>query len=90
MSSAEDFAVLEAEYQSNPRPEKALRLEIVNRVSLTEKEVQVCVPLTPRYTHRKQMVRVTSTAKANTIQIIDLVPKPPPNDASKVPNVAAQ
>ncbi len=39
--SREDFAVLETEYQKNARPDKATRLDIVQRVSLTEKEVQV-------------------------------------------------
>ena len=40
-SSPEDHAILEAEYQRNPKPDKAARSEIVGRVSLGEKEVQV-------------------------------------------------
>lgn len=39
--SPEDHAILEAEYQKNPKPDKVARTEIVNRVSLGEKEVQV-------------------------------------------------
>ena len=46
-----DKAVLETAYNSNPKPDKAARLDIVKRVSLNEKEVQVsptlrhaCVP----------------------------------------------
>jgi hypothetical protein len=39
--SAKDKAVLEAAYHTNPKPDKAARLDIVKRVSLTEKEVQV-------------------------------------------------
>ena len=39
--SPEDHAILEAEYQRNSKPDKAARADIVNRVSLGEKEVQV-------------------------------------------------
>lgn len=39
--SPEDHAILEAEYQKNPKPDKLARLDIVNRVALGEKEVQV-------------------------------------------------
>lgn len=39
--SPEDHAILEAEYQRNSKPDKAARTDIVNRVSLGEKEVQV-------------------------------------------------
>ncbi|KAJ5616236.1 hypothetical protein N7537_001350 [Penicillium hordei] len=40
-TSPEDHAVLESEYQQNPKPDKAARTSIVNRVSLGEKEVQI-------------------------------------------------
>jgi hypothetical protein len=40
--SPEDQAVLEAEYQKNPKPDKVARMEIVKRVALGEREVQVC------------------------------------------------
>ena len=39
--SPEDQAILEAEYERNSKPDKAARIDIVNRVSLGEKEVQV-------------------------------------------------
>ena len=39
--SPEDHAILEGEYQRNPKPDKAARASIVSRVSLGEKEVQV-------------------------------------------------
>ncbi|OOQ87877.1 hypothetical protein PEBR_15009 [Penicillium brasilianum] len=39
-TSPEDHAILEAEYQINPKPDKVARTHIVNRVSLGEKEVQ--------------------------------------------------
>ncbi|ERF73386.1 hypothetical protein EPUS_07220 [Endocarpon pusillum Z07020] len=40
-TSPEDHAVLEAAYQRNSKPDKAERTEIVNSVSLGEKEVQI-------------------------------------------------
>lgn len=43
--SPEDHAILEAEYQKNPKPDKIARASIVNRVSLGEKEVQVCLDI---------------------------------------------
>lgn len=42
-SSAADKNILEAAYLSNPKPDKTARLDIVSRVSLNEKEVQVCI-----------------------------------------------
>ncbi|KAI3328893.1 hypothetical protein HD806DRAFT_519260 [Xylariaceae sp. AK1471] len=40
-TTAQDKTVLESAYNSNPKPDKAARLEIVKRVSLNEKEVQI-------------------------------------------------
>lgn len=48
-SSPEDHAVLEAEYLKNPKPDKTARADIVSRVSLGEKEVQVRVGVVPRW-----------------------------------------
>lgn len=41
--SPEDQSILEAEYARNPKPDKAARILIVNRVALGEKEVQVSI-----------------------------------------------
>lgn len=41
MNSPEDHNILEQEYKRNPKPDKAARLEIVEKVKLTEKEVQI-------------------------------------------------
>jgi hypothetical protein len=41
MCSPKDQAILEAEYKQNPKPNKAARADIVGKVSLNEKEVQV-------------------------------------------------
>ncbi|RYP74614.1 hypothetical protein DL771_002880 [Monosporascus sp. 5C6A] len=40
-TTTQDKAILEAAYTSNPKPDKAARLDIVTRVSLNEKEVQI-------------------------------------------------
>lgn len=39
--SKEDEDILKAEYQKNPKPDKTARLDIVSKVALGEKEVQV-------------------------------------------------
>ncbi|MCJ1356286.1 MAG: hypothetical protein MMC33_006280 [Icmadophila ericetorum] len=43
-TSPEDQAILEAEYRRNSKPDKKARMEIVSRVALGEKEVQVYKP----------------------------------------------
>ncbi|TVY39085.1 Homeobox protein [Lachnellula subtilissima] len=40
-TSPSDQAILEAEYKLNPKPSKAARAEIVEKVTLNEKEVQI-------------------------------------------------
>lgn len=66
LDSPEDHAILEAEYQRNPKPDKTARADIVNRVSLGEKEVQV------GFFRYNCMVGICSNATS------DLVPEPPP------------
>ncbi|KOS16727.1 hypothetical protein ESCO_004824 [Escovopsis weberi] len=39
-TATKDKLILEEAYSINPKPDKQARLEIVNRVSLNEKEVQ--------------------------------------------------
>jgi hypothetical protein len=41
MHSKEDEDILKAEYLKNPKPDKAARLDIITKVALGEKEVQV-------------------------------------------------
>jgi len=50
-SSPQDQAILEAEYRENPKPNKAARAVIVEKVDLNEKEVQVSrnTPKTAKY-----------------------------------------
>lgn len=42
--SPADQVILEAEYKQNPKPNKAARADIVEKVTLNEKEVQVSLP----------------------------------------------
>lgn len=51
-TSPEDQAVLEAYYARDPKPDKAARLDLVKKVALGEKEVQVSLRLT-HLTHAK-------------------------------------
>ena len=44
MYSPEDQAILEAAYQTNPKPDKAERTELLSKVSLGEKELSVGAP----------------------------------------------
>jgi hypothetical protein len=54
LCSPEDQKILELEYQRNPKPDKATRLQIVERVALGEKEVQVCrCPLLRQQLHSR-------------------------------------
>jgi hypothetical protein len=54
--SKEDEDVLKAEYLKNPKPDKAARLEIVSKVALGEKEVQV---------RRHNLLHVTRARQTN-------------------------
>ena len=48
--SKEDEDILKSEYLKNPKPSKAARLEIVKKVALGEKEVQVRqIHIAPRH-----------------------------------------
>lgn len=52
-TSAKDKVILESAYNANPKPDKAARLDIVKRVSLNEKEVQVRICLDSASTLRR-------------------------------------
>lgn len=72
---AGDKAILEAAYQENPKPDKIARLEIVKRVSLNEKEVQVSREGKSRRAYRSyHSMRAEKTKSC----WVDLVSKPPP------------
>lgn len=89
LSSAKDKVILESAYNANPKPDKAARLDIVKRVSLNEKEVQVRAPVsntrrvasldapkTPTYicTHIMYiMYTCRAHIKSNKLSVADLV-----------------
>ena len=75
-SSAKDKSVLEAAYHANPKPDKAARLEIVNRVSLNEKEVQVSPGMGNMLWRKNQML----------IRVADMVSE---QEAERPPQVAS-
>ncbi|PYH82774.1 FAD/NAD(P)-binding domain-containing protein [Aspergillus uvarum CBS 121591] len=73
-TSPEDHAILEAEYQRNPKPDKTARASIVTRVSLGEKEVQIW------FQNRRQNDR----RKSKPLQPHELLaPRTSASDASK-------
>ncbi|KAL1297410.1 hypothetical protein AAFC00_004944 [Neodothiora populina] len=53
-TSPEDQAVLEASFLQNPKPDKAARMALVDRVALGEKEVQIWFQNRRQSTRRKQ------------------------------------
>lgn len=59
--SAKDKVILESAYNANPKPDKAARLDIVKRVSLNEKEVQVRICLNNASTLRRAYTRLSTT-----------------------------
>jgi hypothetical protein len=69
MHSTQDKAILEAAYNANPKPDKTARLELVKRVSLNEKEVQVSLhdPSPSRVGRRVLTLRVLAHRSGSKI-----------------------
>lgn len=65
--SAKDKMILEDSYKNNAKPDKQARLDIVNRVSLSEKEVQVrgycLIPKYFNYTTIPYKTRLVNTSR---------------------------
>lgn len=80
--SAKDKAILEAAYNANPKPDKAARLDIVKRVSLNEKEVQVRLSQANRQLNYAcdeiNRTKVLSQTDPMCSPTVDLVSKPSP------------
>lgn len=66
--------MLEAAYKRDPKPDKNARLDIVNQVSMGEKEVQVSI---------ESNRRIAKSVRANSTES-DLVPKPKAELATEV------
>lgn len=67
MYSPEDQVILEAAFAVNPKPDKAARMALVDRVALGEKEVQVHIDLQ----------HMSYTESNPDTAMPDMVPKPP-------------
>ncbi|KAI9784648.1 MAG: hypothetical protein M1839_001870 [Geoglossum umbratile] len=79
-TSPEDQSLLEAEYEKNPRPDKATRMEIVSRVSLGEKEVQIW------FQNRRQNTR----RKSRPLLPHEVVPSHQPSSSAEALGVTAR
>lgn len=77
----QDKAILESAYNANPKPDKAARLDIVKRVTLNEKEVQVSLTIdsSGRAYERVNVpnLRQVQLFGTDASCYLDLVPKPP-------------
>ncbi|KAI9673520.1 MAG: hypothetical protein M1829_004027 [Trizodia sp. TS-e1964] len=60
-TSPEDQAILEAEYLKNPKPDREARMEIVGRVALGEKELQIW------FQNRRQNTRKKTVSPVSTL-----------------------
>ena len=80
--SPEDQAILEAEYKANPKPDKAARLEIVKRVSLSEKAVQVRPTTLCAYLN--SLYRIPSLKDSRLTEYLDMVSEQETKYASQV------
>ncbi|KAH0537689.1 hypothetical protein FGG08_005554 [Glutinoglossum americanum] len=79
-TSPEDQSILEAEYEKNPKPDKAARMEIVSRVALGEKEVQIW------FQNRRQNTR----RKSRPLLPHEIMPSPQINSSAEAINSAAR
>lgn len=79
--SPKDQAILEAEYTHNPKPNKAARAIIVEKVDMNEKEVQVS-------TSTQKVLKRSWTRPVLALIInkrcADMVPKSPSDQSKKV------
>ncbi|XXG94612.1 NAD(+) kinase [Hypoxylon texense] len=85
-TTTQDKAILEAAYNSNPKPDKAARLDIVGRVSLNEKEVQIWFQNRRQNDRRKSRPlspqEIAALRYGGGVQILSSDPVPTPIGAS--------
>jgi hypothetical protein len=84
----EDKEILEAAYNENPKPDKEARLEIVKRVSLSEKAVQVSLLGQPRPALHTP-IHVLMPRELRLTARPDMVPEPPPERPPEIASVVA-
>ncbi len=93
--SPEDQSILEAEYARNPKPDKAARMLIVDRVALGVKEVQVSMSF-PHTTTRPGSICLSlemmldfeaAQSRRLTFVMLDLVSEPSTDHTAKSPTI---
>ncbi|PVH97758.1 hypothetical protein DM02DRAFT_616305 [Periconia macrospinosa] len=78
-TSKEDEDILKAEYRKNPKPDKATRLDIVSRVALGEKEVQIWFQ-NKRQNDRRRSRPLDSSSTPALMSSSSLMSDPPVED----------
>ncbi|KAI0842041.1 hypothetical protein F5Y06DRAFT_166707 [Hypoxylon sp. FL0890] len=88
-TTTQDKAILEAAYNANPKPDKAARLDIVSRVSLNEKEVQIWFQNRRQNDRRKSRPlspqEIAALRYGGGVQILSSDSVPAPITASNAP-----
>ncbi|KAI1279931.1 hypothetical protein F5Y07DRAFT_356714 [Xylaria sp. FL0933] len=88
-TTSQDKTVLEAAYNSNPKPDKAARLDIVKRVSLNEKEVQIWFQNRRQNDRRKSRPlspqEIEALRYGNGMRVLSSDPMPPSIEPASAP-----
>ncbi|KAH7092063.1 hypothetical protein FB567DRAFT_516401 [Paraphoma chrysanthemicola] len=85
-TSKEDEDVLKAEYLKNPKPDKAARLEIISKVALGEKEVQIWFQ-NRRQNDRRRSRPLEPSSSASLMSSSSNMSDPPSEEESHAPSV---
>ncbi|OAL44587.1 hypothetical protein IQ07DRAFT_592267 [Pyrenochaeta sp. DS3sAY3a] len=78
-TSKEDEDILKAEYQKNPKPDKTARLDIVSKVALGEKEVQIWFQ-NKRQNDRRRSRPLEPSSSASLMSSSSTMSDPPTED----------
>ncbi|KAI0430251.1 hypothetical protein F5Y09DRAFT_237795 [Xylaria sp. FL1042] len=88
-TTSQDKTILEAAYNSNPKPDKAARLDIVKRVSLNEKEVQIWFQNRRQNDRRKSRPlspqEIEALRYGNGMRVLSSDPMPPSIEPASAP-----
>ncbi|KAF2654593.1 hypothetical protein K491DRAFT_693635 [Lophiostoma macrostomum CBS 122681] len=83
-TSKEDEEVLKAEYLKNPKPDKAARMQLVTKVALGEKEVQIWFQ-NKRQTERRRSRPMDSTSSTTLMSELSNMSDPATDDSCNAP-----
>ncbi|KAJ4397217.1 hypothetical protein N0V93_001441 [Gnomoniopsis smithogilvyi] len=86
-TAAKDKVILESAYNANPKPDKAARLDIVKRVSLNEKEVQIWFQNRRQNDRRKSRPLSPQEIAALQYGSMQVLPEYAKNPSSSLPTV---